>query len=240
MLKRRNSKKEKVKEEKPKKKKGGSGKRKGGNFEREICKQLSLWYSKGKADDLFWRTAGSGARATIRSKKGKCTTNSAGDVCALDTKAQPFIDLCLIELKRGYSGKQKVSLGDIIDRLLNKKTLSNSPLLLKWVEKAKHEAKQNNIKHPIIIFKKDRKRACIVLMKHTWEEIKENNSNNWVFPHDGPLATIHYNDHCFIVTALDDFLSWCDPKAFLKKLKKIKRRVYKKGKYSGNKIKNLK
>ena len=35
----------------------GGGKGKGGNFEREICKALSLWVSKGLNVDLYWRSA---------------------------------------------------------------------------------------------------------------------------------------------------------------------------------------
>jgi len=41
---------------------------KGSSFEREICTILSKWWTNNERDDVFWRTAGSGARATTRSK----------------------------------------------------------------------------------------------------------------------------------------------------------------------------
>ena len=74
---------------------------KGQNFERDICKKLSLWY--GGRKDIFWRTAGSGARATVRMKQDKCTALSAGDIGCIDPIGSQFLEVCLIELKRGYS-----------------------------------------------------------------------------------------------------------------------------------------
>ena len=91
-------------------------KAKGSKFERDICKQLSLWWTGGKRDDVFWRTTTSGARATIRSKRGRGTKNQYGDVQATDPIGQPLIDLCTIEIKKGYS---RNSYFDLIDKLPN-------------------------------------------------------------------------------------------------------------------------
>ena len=52
---------------------------------------------------MFWRTAGSGARATTRSKTGRQTMNQHGDIMATCDYGTPLIDLFTIELKRGYS-----------------------------------------------------------------------------------------------------------------------------------------
>ena len=95
-----------------KKKRKGRGMAKGSSFEREICKKLSLWWTYGERDDVYWRTAGSGARAKVRSKTGETTFGQHGDVQATDPFGQPLIDLCSIELKRGYSGN---TLQDLID-----------------------------------------------------------------------------------------------------------------------------
>ena len=70
---------------------------KGSQFERQIAKELSKWFSRGERDDLFWRTAGSGARATTRMKQNIDTANSAGDLGFLHLEGKPFIDICLIE-----------------------------------------------------------------------------------------------------------------------------------------------
>lgn len=77
---------------------------KGGIFEREVARQLSLWWSDGQADDWFWRTAGSGGRATNRAKRGKSTANSAGDIGAECPEAQKLLNVTTCEIKRGYSG----------------------------------------------------------------------------------------------------------------------------------------
>ncbi len=75
---------------------------KGQDFERKICKELGLWWTGGERDDIFWRSAGSGGRATERKKKGKTTANSYGDIMAMDPIGQPLLDLICFELKRGY------------------------------------------------------------------------------------------------------------------------------------------
>lgn len=79
--------------------KKGYGKIKGGNFEREICKKLSLWVSEGKRDDIFWRSAMSGGRSTIGLKKGIKRSNQAGDITAIDPMGQFLINKFIIECK---------------------------------------------------------------------------------------------------------------------------------------------
>lgn len=79
------------------------GSHKGSSYEREICKQLSLWWSGGKRDDIFWRSSQSGGRATQRAKSGKSTFGSYGDIAAVDPIGQSLLKLVTIELKRGRS-----------------------------------------------------------------------------------------------------------------------------------------
>ena len=78
---------------------------KGQEFERQICKRFSLWFTNEERDDIFWRTSGSGARSTARRKKQISTENSAGDIGYIDPLGKPFIDTCLVEIKRGYSSE---------------------------------------------------------------------------------------------------------------------------------------
>ncbi|MCL2347114.1 MAG: hypothetical protein FWC50_02515, partial [Planctomycetaceae bacterium] len=54
-------------------------------------------------DDLFWRSSSSGGRATQRTKQGKRTANSAGDIAAMDADAQELLKIFTFELKVGYS-----------------------------------------------------------------------------------------------------------------------------------------
>ena len=79
-----------------------NGSAKGSAFERSVCKTLSLWFSKGKRDDLFWRTSGSGARATVRGKKGKSTISGHGDIEATCSEGKLLTEWTCWELKCGY------------------------------------------------------------------------------------------------------------------------------------------
>ena len=79
--------------------KRGQGNAKGAAFERYVCKHLSKWVSEGKRDDVFWRTAMSGGRATIGRKVGKMRESQAGDVGAVDALGHRLLQLFFIECK---------------------------------------------------------------------------------------------------------------------------------------------
>lgn len=85
---------------------------KGGSYENEIARQLSLWFTNGERDDVFGRSDGSGSRFTSRWKKGKNTANQHGDIAAMDAIGEPLIKIWSIEVKTGYSGKKKVKDAD--------------------------------------------------------------------------------------------------------------------------------
>lgn len=111
------------------KKSSGGGKRKGGTYEREICRTLSLWWSDGEHDDLFWRSAASGGRATVRSKTGKRTTGHSGDICSTDSSSEPLTRAITIECKRGYSHS---SVAELIDKAAHTKM----KMLEHWIDQA--------------------------------------------------------------------------------------------------------
>ncbi len=78
----------------------GGGKAKGSSFERYALKRLSLWVSDGKRDDLFWRSATSGARATFQLRtKGIINLTQSGDLTAIDPAGFPFASQALVEFK---------------------------------------------------------------------------------------------------------------------------------------------
>ena len=79
---------------------GGSS-QKGSAFERKVCRQLSHWLSNGKRDDLFWRSAMSGGRATLGLKKGIVRVTQAGDVTAIDGRGlgAQFLKRFVVECK---------------------------------------------------------------------------------------------------------------------------------------------
>jgi hypothetical protein len=77
----------------------GGGKAKGSAFEREVCKKLSLWLSAGRRDDLLWRSAMSGGRATVRFKQGSTARAQAGDISAIHPLGAILTSRYVIEVK---------------------------------------------------------------------------------------------------------------------------------------------
>jgi len=130
---------------------------KGSSYERKICKLLSVWWTEGERDDVFWRTAGSGARATSRRKQGKHTFGQTGDVQATDPIGQPLIDLFSIELKKGYS---KDTFMDVFD----KKPHMAQQGFEKWFAQAREDYKDAGAKSYMIITERNQ-RASLVFIK---------------------------------------------------------------------------
>lgn len=73
--------------------------RKGAGFERTVAKRLSLWLSCGERDDLLWRTAMSGGRATLQRQKGKRASAQAGDIGSIDEASSWFTQRFFVEAK---------------------------------------------------------------------------------------------------------------------------------------------
>lgn len=75
---------------------------KGGSFEREICKLLSLWINHGDGDEGLWRTSCSGGRATVRRAKGKSNNTHTGDIAGITPAGEALCRHLCFELKTGY------------------------------------------------------------------------------------------------------------------------------------------
>ena len=136
-------------------KKASKGRRKtnkGSPFERETARRLSLWWSDGQADDWFWRTAGSGGRATNRAKQGKATANGGGDICAQTKEAQNLLDLVTFELKRGYN---TATISDLLD-------IEGGGVMGKFIEQARKSASLAGTPYWAVIHKRDRREALLI------------------------------------------------------------------------------
>lgn len=206
-----------------KKKRKRKGSQKGPGYERSFCKQLGMWWTNGKRDDIFWRTASSGARATMRAKKGLRTADSYGDVKAESIIGKPLTKDCLFSLKRGYTGKKgKKSLKwacllDLIDKPDN---LATIPAITKWWEEAMRVAIGAGRKKCFLVFKRDRKNAIIGMQPSIFNELEESNKEfkgQWILFKSGKLTSI-------IFMKVDDFFSWIDPKTLGRQKRTIKRR----------------
>lgn len=195
---------------------------KGSSFEREIAKKLSLWYSKGERDDIFWRTSTSGARATTRMKQGRKTANSAGDLSFIHQSGKSLIDLCIIEIKRGYNRK-KTSPGaqiSILSLLDIPKGRKRKPVLFGWWDKIEQERVDHNRKYSFVIFRRDRHNACICMHKKTFDTFEKQSKKLFMFPKNGPWVHVQKDGYNLIIFLLDDFLKWCKPSMFFRKIKR--------------------
>jgi len=176
---------------------------KGSQYERDTCKQLSLWWTGDKDVEVFWRCSQSGGRATTRAKQGKKTPNSYGDVSYLDAIGKPFIDKVLLELKRGYTNS--ISILDFLDK--NK----GQPILLKWWDKAEKERLLAKRKYTLIIFRRDHHKSCVLMRSTLFGKMQDMFG---VFTND--LLTVQHKKLKFVVVELDKFLDWCHPDFFRK------------------------
>lgn len=77
----------------------GGGKQKGASFEREVCVSLSQWITAGEREDVFWRSAMSGGRATVGHKRGKALASQVGDISCVHPAGHHFISAFAPECK---------------------------------------------------------------------------------------------------------------------------------------------
>jgi hypothetical protein len=186
---------------------------KGSVFEREICKALGRWWTDGERDDIFWRTAGSGARATCRFRKGQSTAGQYGDVSAIDSIGEPLLQVFSIELKRGYSAN---SFGDMFDFPAKAKKQ-------KWevfYSQAKASAEASGARYWMLIWRRDRRKAMVFMPLEVMMEV--------VFSGSGPesfssfpnisAAVPLYGDKMVEVSccAFEDFLKLVKPQHIMK------------------------
>ena len=185
---------------------------KGGEWERDASKLLSLWWTEGERDDVIWRTAGSGARATVRRKVGKGTANACGDLCYTDEVAKPLFDFMLIECKRGYA---KARPSDSINVLywLDRPTNTNPPLLYRWWHKLDKERQAAGAHHAVILFRRTGKQACIMMEYELFSSMAQYCKNytglNLVI--SLPNKTHPWPEEEYVIINLEQFLEWVSP-----------------------------
>ncbi len=177
---------------------------KGSSFERDICRQLSLWWSNGKRDDLFWRCAGSGAMAKTRSKIGKQTFGQYGDVQATDPIGQPLLDVFTIEVKRGYSSASFIN-------MLDKPDTAAMQIWEAFYQQVLQDSKNAKSRFWMIIWRRDRKQT-LVYMPMTVMSSLLGMYIRLTFPH--LKGKVQLKDGMFVrvfVCTLNDFLSHVEP-----------------------------
>lgn len=127
---------------------------KGASFERDISRQLSLWWTHGERDDVFWRSSMSGGRATVRAKKGQKTAYQNGDITATDPIGSQLIENVVIELKRGYS---RWCVLDLVDSPKPEKST-----LAAFLGQVEEECKNASVSSFMLICKRDGRRPVVL------------------------------------------------------------------------------
>lgn len=184
--------------------KKGGGKNKGSAFERKVCKELSLWWTEGERDDVFWTTAGSGARRTVRGKCGVDTANSAGDICYLDEEGKPLIDLCVFELKCGYHSALS------INKLLDSSAKSEPLLMIFWHKlQVERLSEKNPRPFQFLIYKRDRRTPIIVLSDESLTVLE---TQTGPYPHD--LLSFSVGVWHLYLMRYEEFLDFFPPDVF--------------------------
>lgn len=118
-----------------------NNKKRANKWERESARLLSMWLTRGKRKDLFWRTNSSGAKGTATKDK-----NHAGDIVAVGAMGKWFQDRFLIEAK----WKKDFSFDSELDAK-------------KWIKRYSRVA--NDIKKELFIMVKGRKGVIYVIVK---------------------------------------------------------------------------
>lgn len=191
---------------------------KGGKFERLIAKQLSMWWSGGIRDDIFWRSSQSGGRATQRLKSGKKTYGSYGDIAALDPIGEPLMKFATIELKCGFTHG---SAWEVFEALPTKKNAKKFPQsnFEKAITQARRSAEQAGSHGWLLIVKRDRKRPIIYVDRQLHMRLgipvtPFANFNMSIRQTDGPFR-IRYKFTAFI---LDKWLRAINPQQIISSL----------------------
>lgn len=173
---------------------------KGADFERDISRTLSLWWSHGERDDIFWRTSMSGGRATVRKKSGKSTAYQAGDISFTDPIGAPLIKATVIELKRGYG---RFCVLDLLDS-----RNVTTAVLSAFLSQVEEELEQSGIRNFLLICKRDG-RSPIVLFPSI-----VNITGETLFSNETPAIRYTKGDKIYMILTLKDFLT-CAPEQYL-------------------------
>ena len=166
----------------------GGGKSKGAAYERKVCERLSKWMTRGLRDDLYWRSAMSGGRATVKRKKGQKNETQLGDISAIDPLGEPLTRKFFCECK---------FYADLKLHGMYVQTVASNPMggIAAFWEKAVQEATDNN-RHPMLIAKQNNFPEIILLSLEGIDLLGLDGNDLWhaVFPQAAGGAVMLYFD----------------------------------------------
>lgn len=174
---------------------------KGSAFERQVCKDLTSWWLQDAAADVcFWRTAGSGGRATFRKRTGKSTTSAhCGDIAAIDERGKPLMDLFTFELKNGYTG---ATLHALLDDPHPKAT--KAATWKAWIAQAEQSRIASGSHHWAIIHHRPKRKTVMMVPYEVFTLLADTEL-------DTPAMTLHLDGEHYSTFLYDEFLDGVTP-----------------------------
>lgn len=174
---------------------------KGGNYEREFARQLSLWYTWGTDDSVFWRVNASGGRARVRAKSGKRTDNQYGDICAVKAMGNALTDRTVWELKRGYHSWSPF---DVIDKAAHRKATVFETF---WSQVIQAQADAGGDRIPMLVFRRDQRVSCIAFPYNQRHYFRQ--GGTMPAPPGAMLAVSR--ELVVLIVRVENFFAWADP-----------------------------
>jgi hypothetical protein len=171
---------------------------KGAAHERQMCRMLSEWVSRGKRQDLFWRSAMSGGRASIGRKKGAAEMGAiAGDIVATDAEGFKLLKWFCFECKF-YAD---IGIAGLF--------YGHGGLILKWWEKHCLETPEGRI--PVILCKENNRPILWVTTSSGHFLLCQH-----ILPKFPALAALlPAGQFPFVILAFDDVMTKVDPSTLL-------------------------
>lgn len=182
-----------------------NSKQKGAAFERKVCVRLSLWASDMTREDLYWRSAMSGGRATLVSRKGRgqAVTAQAGDLSCIHPMGNFLLELYTVECK--------------FYKELNWHSLVyGHPGLLDQIYHPTRAAAAKHGRQPLIIAKQNLRDELVVTTQAGFE-IMQGCAPAVVLV---PRCTFH--EHDAVVLDLNMFLQECHPQLMARRTESAK------------------
>lgn len=187
---------------------------KGGKFERESCRMLSLWWTEGEFDDCLWRNR---LRRTTKAYNAQI---QEGDITAVREIAIVLTEVLSIECKAGYSIKRSPTKKTAAKKAQQKQKTHNVPWDLLDIIDGKHKKTKPVIfqfwdqtlkaarlveRHPLLLFRRDFHEPGVCI---------EGELRGKLFELAGPPRReirLLDPDHNLYFYSAEDFFTWIEP-----------------------------
>jgi len=188
-----------------------NSKKKGGNYERDVARILSVWATSSEENLVYWRQISSGSVSTVAKRNNKNASGLDGDFICIAEDTHPkfkvlkqFLQVFFVDSK---------CLGNVHLCMINSKN-QKSNQLLNEIKKVFSEAKRSN-KLPMLICKatNDRKIDDFIILPtylDLYSQIDKHNSMYYHITNEDGTKLFFQLIPCFeffSMNSFDDFVS---------------------------------